>query len=392
MPLHSAEELRIMRYWYAATVIGKMVMVSVLLSLTEGKATTTYKEDLLAYYALKPNKKIPEGLYKNDFNDGERKMLEDPSISPENFDVTLIDKLLRRLQPLTGFAHYYDKVWTEDEPPGNNASIEYSIYKVKTNRNNACHPAFDLSESKLERGLREMENLYIKLVEEVMTKKGKPARIISTKIDQIKKEFLNLKTPIHEALTDRDVEVYIKQKRESLKMLQEEVRDKCQFHLKKLYKETYETNPLDWLDIPLQIDRVNNFTEVVIEEENNLPNTNERKFEYTEMLNIKTKDLKTPRILKITAIGGNGKTTYTRLFVCKWSKDQSSLPGLDEVDILLFVELRNVSESSFDDLLRNQLGNVMMDIGLTFQNLKDIIMTLKVLVILDGQDETANND
>ncbi|CAL4168648.1 unnamed protein product [Meganyctiphanes norvegica] len=36
MPSHSVEELRIMRYWYAATVIGKMVMVAVLLALTGG--------------------------------------------------------------------------------------------------------------------------------------------------------------------------------------------------------------------------------------------------------------------------------------------------------------------------------------------------------------------
>ncbi|CAL4092668.1 unnamed protein product, partial [Meganyctiphanes norvegica] len=111
-----------------------------------------------------------------------------------------------------------------------------------------------------------------------------------------------------------------------------------------------------------------------------------------DILEIKTKTHKFPKVLTITAIGGNGKTTYTRLFVCKWSRDQSSIPGLDEVDILIFVELRSVNEASFDDLIRNRMGDVITETGLSLEKLKYIILTLNVLFILDGQDESPQND
>ncbi|CAL4145175.1 unnamed protein product [Meganyctiphanes norvegica] len=392
-------ELRYVRYWHGATVIGKKVMVIVLLAYTLGKITSTYKDELIAYYDLKANKKTKKtsiGLYKAEFcNEEERIMLEDPSVNPERFDITMIDKLLRRLQSLTGLAFHIDDVWTKDEPAGSNTSIEYLIYKVKVQRNDACHKIRDLSERDLEAKLNDMEALYIKLVEKVLTKEGKPKEIICNKTDEIKNDFVNLRNPIREALTDKDIEIYKKEQREFLMMLQKETKESCQFHLKKIYEETYETNPAEWLDIPM-IDREEIFTKIVIkEDESDLPKhklTTERKCDYREILTIKTMKHETPRILTINAIGGNGKTTYTRLFVCKWCKNKKCMHKLDEVDILLFVELRSDSNKTFDDILKYRLGDVMTDVGLSFQTLKEIILTLDILMLLDGQDESCQND
>ncbi|CAL4196649.1 unnamed protein product, partial [Meganyctiphanes norvegica] len=113
------------------------------------------------------------------------------------------------------------------------------------------------------------------------------------------------------------------------------------------------------------------FTDMIIKEEenkvlsnrlkNDLKDMPDKRCHYKDILTIKTKTKKSPKILTITAIGGNGKTTYTRLFVCKWSKGQSGIPGLDEVDILMFIELRSLSEVSFDGFIRNRLAEVLTD-------------------------------
>ncbi|CAL4131824.1 unnamed protein product, partial [Meganyctiphanes norvegica] len=118
-----------------------------------------------------------------------------------------------------------------------------------------------------------------------------------------------------------------------------------------------------------------------------------RNCDYSEILMIPEKThQRTPRILTINSSGGNGKTTYTRLLVCKWGKKTNSIPKLDDVDILLFVELRGDSNKTFDDIIKLRLYGVMTDVGLTFQKLKQIIQSLNVLVILDGQDESPQND
>ncbi|CAL4149208.1 unnamed protein product [Meganyctiphanes norvegica] len=397
----SEEDLFYVRFWYASTVIGKDALETVLLAYTQGKISTTFKDALLLYYALKPNKKTPEGLYKQYFNNEERKKLEDPSISPKVFDITLSHKLLRRLHSITGLADHNDTVWTKDEPLGSNTSIEFKIFKVKGYRNDACHEICDLSESELVAKLDELELLYTKLVESVLNEKGETPESICKKTDDIKKRFADLRNPIHEVITDKDIEVYLIEKRDVLKILQNKTKQSCQLYLRKLYEDTYEHNPIEWLDLPQTVDTEEVFTDIVITEEeidmskkdkNNLNDITERKCDYREILTIKTKKLKTPKILTITAIGGNGKTTFTRLFVCKWGKTQSSILGLKDIDILLYVELRSVNESSCDEFLRNRLGNVMADIGLSFQKLKHILLTLNVLFILDGQDESPQND
>ncbi|CAL4077275.1 unnamed protein product, partial [Meganyctiphanes norvegica] len=352
----SEGELRFVRFWHAATVIAKKVMIMVLLAFTQGKISNTYRDELIRYYDSKPNKhtkKSSEALYKKEFTNGEQLLLEDPTINPERFDVTLIDKLMRRLHALTGLAYNDDAVWTVDEPAGTNSSIEYLIYQVKCHRNNACHNICDLSESELTNKLNELKTLYTKLVDRVLKESGESPDIICKKTDEIKNDFANLKKSIQEVLTDEDFEAYLKEKSEVLKMLQTKTKLSCQLHLKKLYEDTYETNIAEWLDISQQVETEQVFTELIIKQEqdkvlskranNDLNNMTEKRCHYKDILTITTKTMKSPKILTITAVGGNGKTTYTRLFVCKWSKGQSGIPELDKVDILMFIELRSLS-------------------------------------------------
>ncbi|CAL4163583.1 unnamed protein product, partial [Meganyctiphanes norvegica] len=208
MPLQTEQFFRNLRYGHAATKLAKKAMVIVILAFIEGKTSTTFKDVLLEYYRLMPEGTKNTGLYRKEFNRQERQKLEDPSANPEDFDVSLIEKLLRRMKHLTGLAlHYNNKVWTEDSPSGSNSSIEYLIYQVKVIRNDASHDIPDLSVREIEDKLTNMELLYTKLVERVLTEKGKTPDFIRKKTEDIKKDFKDLRNPISETLTAKDIDV-----------------------------------------------------------------------------------------------------------------------------------------------------------------------------------------
>ncbi|CAL4070492.1 unnamed protein product [Meganyctiphanes norvegica] len=397
MTSHDEQFFRKLRYGYAATKIANKAMVIILLAFTEGKISATFKDVLLEYYRLLPEGGKREGLYKKEFNQQERQKLEDPSTNPEDFDITLIDKLLRRMKQLTGLAFHYNKVWTEDSPPGSNSRTEYLIYQVKVIRNDASHGIPDLTVREIEDKLTDMEVLYSNLVERVLNEKGKTPEFIRNKTEDIRKDFKELRNPISETLTAKDIAVYTKEKQELEHQLLKTTRESCRVHLTKIYQESYNFNPADWLDIDQPLNTEEIFTKIVIKEEEkdfqqSMPTTT-RNCDYSEILMITEKThQRTPRILTINSSGGNGKTTYTRLLVCKWGKQTNSIPKLDDVDILLYVELRGDSNKTFDDIIKLRLYGVMTDVGLTFQKLKQIIQSLNVLVILDGQDESPQND
>ncbi|CAL4126166.1 unnamed protein product, partial [Meganyctiphanes norvegica] len=396
-----SEELRYVRFWYASTKIGKDVLSIIMHAYTAGKITTTFKDQLLAYYGLKLNpKNTPESLYKKDFTKDEQSLLENTTSSPSSFDVTLSSfdvtmshKVLRRLQHLTKLADHNDKIWTEDNPPGTNKSIEHLIVRVKNERNNACHKLRGLSESELSKKLQELQDLYIDLIDNVLTVMGKSTDIISKTKDEIITKIKELKNPIHDGITDGDIEVFLNDKKDFMKKVQKETKEKCQIHLKKIYEDVYYSNPFEWLDIPYHIDREQIYTEVVIEEES-LPfelSIKEKKMvKHSDIFNLKDKKLRTPRVITLNSKGGHGKTTSTRLFLYKWSKNNKTIPGLEEIEVLLYVELRNDSEKGFDEILHDHLIN-HVETGLSFQHVKNILLKSHMLVILDGQDEASHN-
>ncbi|CAL4138292.1 unnamed protein product, partial [Meganyctiphanes norvegica] len=51
-----------------------------------------------------------------------------------------------------------------------------------------------------------------------------------------------------------------------------------------------------------------------------------------------------------------------------------------------------VDENSFDMLLKLRLAKVMEVVGLSFEKLRQIILSVNILFILDGQDESTQND
>ena len=100
------------------------------------------------------------------------KKLEDPTITADDFDVSLIDKLIRRLKHITGFVDHNHDLWSKDEPSGTNTSIEYLIYQIKQHRNNASHATSTLSESQFDDKLNQLQANFDRILIKLNIKFG----------------------------------------------------------------------------------------------------------------------------------------------------------------------------------------------------------------------------
>lgn len=198
-----------MRYFHATTVIGKMPLTEVMCVIKEKMSKPTFREELLVYYSLRPSRKTPEGLYKAEFTAADRQLLDDPWCNPERFDVTLCDKLLRRLRHITGFAFHDEDIWTKSGPYGSNTSLEYMAYRIKDFRNEACHNTRKIGDTEVANLLDELELLHVNFVGNVLSKLGSSWEKINSITDRIKYEYAKLKNKVIDPYRNRKGKVIL---------------------------------------------------------------------------------------------------------------------------------------------------------------------------------------
>ncbi|XP_068232953.1 uncharacterized protein [Palaemon carinicauda] len=89
-------------------------------------------------------------------------------------------------------------------------------------------------------------------------------------------------------------------------------------------------------------------------------------------------------LLLIKGLAGMGKTTLVKKIISDWLSKTGNITGLNDFDLLLHVECRDYIES-FKDLLVRSLGDVHQ--SFKDNELTDVCLALKCLVIIDGYDE-----
>ncbi|XP_069162544.1 uncharacterized protein [Procambarus clarkii] len=92
-----------------------------------------------------------------------------------------------------------------------------------------------------------------------------------------------------------------------------------------------------------------------------------------------------PKILLLEGLAGSGKTTLVSMVTRDWIKEgQGKIKGLDNYDLMLWVQCRDSTLLSYQDLL----DRLMPDVSLKFRSLLPRVLKLcKLLIIVDGLDE-----
>ncbi|XP_069157642.1 uncharacterized protein [Procambarus clarkii] len=303
-----------------------------------------------------------------------------------------------------------DPTWTTPGPRG--PSLEHLIYSLKQHRNTLAHDNVRMSEQDLTSTLTELSDLLAKMLAEAGVRCGTNSQDVDHVTRDVTKYIGDLLAKVREPLDPSDVVAYLPQLRQEIKMFRshitEEVKQMSKQELTGGYKLLYQIVPAPWLHLNINYNPSLAFTRLRLLED---PVIGARPFhaakgqestrpshaakgqdiDYEHILSMRREDGRVPECVLLTGEGGMGKTTLLKLILEKWVEDPAAIRHLGTVDLVFYVQCRDTHLNTFDGLLRQLLPQTLSDSGVDFQLFKEIILSLNILVLIDGYDEVNDH-
>nr|XP_045588087.1 uncharacterized protein LOC123750002 [Procambarus clarkii] len=331
--------------------------------------------------------------YKKLFDAHQRDKLQ-ASSDAATFDITLLYKLLQRV---SGLAVKDDPTWTTPGPQG--PSLQHLIYSLKQHRNTLAHDNVIITEQDLKNKLTDLTDLMTKMLVEA----GNKWRIDRQDVDLASRdatEYIDgLRAKIREPLDPSEVD-YLAQLHQDIKVFKshitEEVKQKSKQELTDGYKLLYQIVPAPWLHLNINYNPSLAFTRLRLLEDPVIgarPShaAKGQDINYEDILSMRREDGRVPECVLLTGEGGMGKTILLKLILEKWVKDPAAICHLGTVELVFYVQCRDTHLNTFDDLLRQLLPQTLSASDADFQLFKEIILSLNILVLIDGYDEVNDH-
>ncbi|XP_069179019.1 uncharacterized protein [Procambarus clarkii] len=378
------EDVNRLRYGLAVTKAGRDALASVFMWSYRGTfPVVTYLTQDLGY---------TNAQYRRVFDAQQRDKLE-ASSDAATFDITLLYKLLQRV---CGLAEMNDPTWTTPGPQG--PSLEHLIYKLKQHRNTWAHDNGRMSAQDLTSTLTELSDLLTEMLAEAGVRCRTNCQDVDHVTKDVTKHIGGLLEKVREPLDPSDV-AYLPQLRQEIRMFKrhitEEVKQMSKQELTDGYKLLYQIVPAPWLLLNINYNPSLAFTRLrLLEDPDNTRPSQAAKgqdINYEDILSMRREDGSVPQCVVLTGEGGMGKTTLLKLILEKWVEDPAAIRHLGTVDLVFYVQCRDSHLNTFDDLLRQLLPQTLRDSDADFQVLKDIILSLNILVLIDGYDEVNDH-
>ncbi|XP_069157782.1 uncharacterized protein [Procambarus clarkii] len=396
-PVIQPEDVNRLRYGLAVTKAGRDALASVFMWSYRGTfPVVTYLTQDLGY---------TNAQYRYVFDAHQRDKLE-ASSDAATFDITLLYKLLQRV---CGLAEMNDPTWTTPGPQG--PSLENLIYSLKQHRNTLAHDNVIMSEQDLTSTLTELSDLLAKMLAEAGVRCGTNSQDVDHVTRDVTKYIGGLLAKVREPLDPSDV-AYLPQLRQEIKMFRshitEEVKQMSKQELTDGYKLLYQIVPAPWLLLNINYNPSLAFTRLRLLEDpvigarpshaakgqdSTRPShaAKGQDIDYEHILSMRRENGRVPQCVLLTGEGGMGKTTLLKLILEKWVEDPAAIRHLGTVDLVFYVQCRDSHLNTFDDLLRQLLPQTLSDSGVDFQLFKEIILSLNILVLIDGYDEVNDH-
>ncbi|XP_069157778.1 uncharacterized protein [Procambarus clarkii] len=386
-----------LRYGLAVTKAGRDAQASVFMWSYRGTFPVgTYLTQDLGY---------TNAQYRRVFDDHQRDKLE-ASSDAATFDITLLYKFLQRV---CGLAEMNDPTWTTPGPQG--PSLEHLIYSLKQHRNTLAHNNVRITERDLKKKLRDLTDLMTNM----LIKAGNKWRTDRQDVDQASRvatEYIDgLRAKIREPLDPPEVD-YLAQLHQDIKVFRrhitEEVKQMSKQELTDGYKLLYQIVPAPWLLLNINHNPSLAFTPLRLLEDpvigarsshaakgqdSTRPShaAKGQDINYEDILSMRRENGRVPECVLLTGEGGMGKTTLLKLILEKWVEDPAAIHHLGTVDLVFYVQCRDTHLNTFDDLLRQLLPQTVRDSDADFQLFMEIILSLNILVLIDGYDEVNDH-
>ncbi|XP_069157944.1 uncharacterized protein [Procambarus clarkii] len=384
-PVIQPEDVNRLRYGLAVTKAGRDALASVFMWSYRGTfPVVTYLTQDLGY---------TNAQYRRVFDAQQRDKLE-ASSDAATFDITLLYKLLQRV---CGLAEMNDPTWTTPGPQG--PSLEHLIYSLKQHRNTLAHDNVGMSEQDLTSTLTELSDLLAKMLAEARVRCGTNSQDVDHVTRDVTEYIGDLLAKVREPLDPSDV-AHLPQLRQEIKMFKshitEEVKQMSKQELTDGYKLLYQIVPAPWLLLNINYNPSLAFTRLRLLEDPVIgarPShaAKGQDINYEDILSMRRENGRVPECVLLTGEGGMGKTTLLKLILEKWVEDPAAIRHLGTVDLVFYVQCRDSHLNTFEDLLRQLLPQTLRDSDADFQLFKEIILSLNILVLIDGYDEVNDH-
>ncbi|XP_069157725.1 uncharacterized protein [Procambarus clarkii] len=170
------------------------------------------------------------------------------------------------------------------------------------------------------------------------------------------------------------------------------------------YKLLYQIAPAPWLFLNINYNPSLAFTRLRLLED---PVIRARlshaakgqDIDYEHILSMRREDGRVPQCVLLTGEGDFKLGVHLlrevgvekNLTLEKWVEDPDAIRHLGTVDLVFYVQCRDSHLNTFDDLLRQLLPQTLRDSGADFQLFKEIILSLNILVLIDGYDQVNDH-
>ncbi|KAK7068855.1 hypothetical protein SK128_000748 [Halocaridina rubra] len=357
------EEINSAKYSKALNTYGRNVLIRVFQWLYKG-GQKPYKEYFLSKYG--PDEF--EAAFK--FSDQRLQIERDPV---EEFDITLLSILLQWMCGLN-----------DNKEDSESQRILTFMGTLRSWRNEFSHRQLLFTEKELESRLGKIETLC----ENMLRTAGK----------------LSGQTP-------QAVKQFSKQIVQGLKCLRERSHLEIQsrIELEEIYRQYYKVFLTTWAFYSGAAKKPSLvFTNIILIEDTSYlvgeassfgarhldtvsRQTPLRNVDVCDILNETNSRGTLPDILILSGDGGIGKSMLLKYLLEEWTEDLRNVKGLDIYKFFLYAEIKQNDISSFEELLKSLLQRTRQAMNITFERLRDLVLELPLLIVLDGFDEFNEN-
>ncbi|KAG0730455.1 NACHT, LRR and PYD domains-containing protein 10 [Chionoecetes opilio] len=306
--------------------------------------------------------------FRQTFNAEERTLLQQP-VDAADIDVSLLSKLMH-------------KMFQDINVP---ETLWRAMRDLKKLRNLVCHEHLLLDEEELTQKLKDLKAIYAALLCQV-------SKVFDVKMDELIRTFCAEVDEVMSSSVMMEASEYFEKVKQFRMDLVGQFIMQGQRELMDHYSKLQVLNPFTWLsskNFPqLQVDKI--FTPLLITQ-------NSRSVQAATLLTAETMEPDTeeesgvlPDVLVLSGIAGCGKTSLCLFLLHDWRTHEGAVATLKSVDILLYIEARNVTSSSLVTFLQKTL---LAETCSHFEE-KDIVQTLRqvsVLYVIDGMDEATSD-
>nr|XP_053643316.1 uncharacterized protein LOC128696202 [Cherax quadricarinatus] len=319
------------------------------------------------------------------FNKTQKKLIN-RSPNGREFDVPLLCRSIKlaceNVAPLS------DPIWITESK-----EMEYYITAINNMRNDAVHGPLAVTDEDYFEKMRKLRELLTGCLTTSGERYERDQDEVNKEIQQMNDKLDDI---MNEILGEEDIMKYCSD--DIKQIIMKDSYDK----LEKILREIININPVSFINdnFQLKVDKI--FVDIEVKQ-GRRRGKNEHK-DYRDLLSlVQTTSVASsvssgtqqqgscvrPQILLLEGVAGSGKTTLVKLITEEWIQGgQGNMKGLDNYDLLLWVQCRDNTINSYHHLLEKLLP----DVSAKFRNiLPKIIKLCKVIILVDGLDELNNN-